>query len=138
LGGEDKHAPPGFIPPPAPSPTPTAPQPTPAPSPTPTPVPPAGQTAIVNVGQGGLNFVDQTSATRVTTIHVGDTVKWNWVDGFHSTTSGSCSGGCRSDGKWDSGEGSGMTFSFTFTQPGRYDYYCTVHGAAMTGVVNVQ
>jgi plastocyanin len=94
--------------------------------------------ATVSVGQGGLNFVDQSSGSNVTTIHVGDTVRWVWAAGFHSTTSGSCSGGCRADGRWDSGEGSGKTFSRTFTQPGTFEYYCTVHGAAMTGVVQVQ
>jgi plastocyanin len=129
-GAEDKPAPPGSIPPP-----PTAtPQP-PAPTPTPTP---AAQTAIVSVGQGGMNFVDQRSGSSTTTIQVGDTVRWNWVGGFHSTTSGACSGGsCHPDGQWDSGAGSGMTFSFRFTQAGTYNYFCTVHGASMTGVVQV-
>ena len=93
---------------------------------------------MVSVGQGGLNFVDQTSGTNKTTIHVGDTVRWVWAAGFHSTSSGTCSGGCRQDGLWDSGEGSGMTFSKTFTQAGTFPYYCTVHLAAMTGVVEVQ
>jgi plastocyanin len=129
-GAEDKPAPPGSIPPP-----PTAtPQP-PAPTPTPTP---AAQTAIVSVGQGGMNFVDQRSGSSTTTIQVGDTVRWNWVGGFHSTTSGACSGGnCHPDGQWDSGAGSGMTFIFRFTQAGTYNYFCTVHGASMTGVVQV-
>jgi plastocyanin len=134
-GAEDKPAPPGFIPPTA---TPQLPEPTPTsvpPVPTPTP---AAQTAIVSVGQGGMNFVDQNSGSSTTTIHVGDTVRWNWVGGFHSTTSGTCSGGnCHPDGQWDSGEGSGKTFSFRFTQAGTYSYFCTVHGASMTGVVQV-
>jgi plastocyanin len=135
LGSEDKPAPPGFVPPEAPRVTPT---PTVPPSPTPTPTPPASQTAIVNVGQGGLNFVDQTSGSSVTTIRVGDTVRWVWVGGFHSTTSGTCQGGCRPDGQWDSGEGSGLNFSRTFTQAGSFEYYCTVHGATMAGVVQVR
>jgi plastocyanin len=125
-GAEDKPAPPGFPPPP------TA---TPVPAPTPTP---AARTAIVSVGQGGMNFVDQNSGSSTTTIQVGDTVRWNWAGGFHSTTSGTCSGSnCHPDGQWDSGAGSGMTFNFRFTQAGTYDYFCTVHGAAMTGVVRV-
>jgi len=134
-GAEDKPAPPGFIPPTA---TPQPPEPTPTPvPPAPTPTP-AAQTAIVNVGQGGMNFVDQNSGSSTTTIHVGDTVRWNWVGGFHSTTSGTCSGSnCHPDGQWDSGAGSGMTFNFRFTQAGTFDYFCTVHGAAMTGVIRV-
>jgi plastocyanin len=126
-GAEDKPAPPGLPPPPTATPVPPAPTPT-----------PAAQTAIVSVGQGGMNFVDQNSGSSTTTIHVGDTVRWNWVGGFHSTTSGTCSGNnCQRDGKWDSGEGSGKTFSFRFTQAGTNNYFCTVHGAAMTGVVQV-
>ncbi len=135
LGGEDPPAPPGFEPPEAPRLTPT---PTVPPSPTPTPTPPASQTAVVNVGQGGLNFVDQTSGSSVTSIQVGDTVRWVWVGGSHSTTSGTCQGGCRPDGLWDSGVGSGLNFSRTFTQAGSFPYYCTPHGATMRGVVQVQ
>jgi len=139
-GAEDKQAPPGFTPSPPPTATPQPPVPTPTPAPpAPTPTPtPAARTAVVSVGQGGLNFVDQSSGSSATTIHVGDTVRWNWVGGFHSTTSGTCSAGnCHSDGQWDSGAGSGMTFNFRFTQAGTYNYFCTVHGASMTGVVQV-
>jgi plastocyanin len=135
-GAEDKPAPSGFPPPPTATPQPPAPTATPVP-PAPTPTP-AARTAIVSVGQGGMNFVDQSSGSSITTIQVGDTVRWNWVSGFHSTTSGTCSGSnCQRDGKWDSGEGSGKAFSFRFTQAGTYNYFCTVHGAAMTGVVQV-
>jgi len=62
-----------------------------------------GATRTVNVGQGGgLNFVDTVSLTSTTTINVGDTVHWVWISGFHSTTSGTCSGICTADGIWDS------------------------------------
>ncbi|HEY4230911.1 MAG TPA: plastocyanin/azurin family copper-binding protein [Thermoanaerobaculia bacterium] len=138
IGSEDVPAPPGNVPPPAPTLTPT-PQATPRPSATPTPTPVAqGQTVVVNVGQGGLNFVDQTSGSSMTRIHVGDTVRWVWVGGSHSTTSGSCSGGCHPDGLWDSGTGSGKTFERKFTQAGTFAYHCIPHGAAMTGTVVVQ
>jgi len=134
LGAEDKPAPPGFTPAPGPTATPQPTVPTPPPTPTPTP---ARQTVTVNVGQGGIRFVDQNSGSDRTTIRVGDTVRWVWVGGFHSTTSGTCSGNCQADGLWDSGAGSGMTFSHRFTQAGTFDYFCTVHGSAMTGVVQV-
>ena len=129
-GAEDKPAPPGLTPPPTATPQP--------PGPTPTPTP-AAQTATVSVGQGGgMNFVDQSSGSSTTTVHAGDTVRWRWVSGFHSTTAGTCSSGnCRANGQWDSGAGSGMTFDFRFTQAGTYNYFCTVHGASMTGVVQV-
>jgi plastocyanin len=106
---------------------------------TPTP-PPAGQTATVNVGEGGGNsFVDQTSGNSTTTIRAGDTVRWVWVTGLHSTTSGSCPGGaCAPDGVWDSPTGTGLTFSRTFAQAGSFPYYCRAHGAMMQGTVVVQ
>lgn len=119
----------------------TAPAPTTTPMPgVPTPTPaPGGQTATVQVGQGGGNaFMDQQSGSTTTTIHPGDSVQWVWVSGFHSTTSGTCAGGCQPNGQWDSGAGSGMTFSHTFSQAGSFPYFCTVHGAMMTGTVIVQ
>ena len=74
-------------------------------------------TKHVNVGQGGgLNFVDVASGSSTTTINAGDTVTWDWVSGFHSTTSTNlpC---CSPNGMWDSGSGSGLHFSFTFPRP---------------------
>jgi plastocyanin len=94
-------------------------------------------TKIVNVGQGGgLVFVDQASGTSTTTINSGDTVQWNWVNGFHSTTSTNlpC---CSPSGMWDSGAKSGGSFTFTFNSAGTFHYYCTVHGAVMQGTVVV-
>jgi PKD repeat protein len=97
-------------------------------------------TAQVEVGQGGgLNFVDDQSHTSTTTIHVGDTVNWVWNSGTHTTTSGSCSGGCSPDGKWDSGDMSApASFSHVFNTAGNFPYFCTIHGAIMTGMVVVQ
>src|SRR5262249_10091271 len=80
IGSGDVPAPAGHVAPPAPTQTP-APQATPRPTPTPTPAPQGGQTVIVNVGQGGLRFVDQASGSSTTQIHVGDTVRWVWVGG---------------------------------------------------------
>jgi len=139
IGSEDVPAPPGHVPPPAPTLTPT-PQSTPRPTPTRTPTPAAqAQTAVVNVGQGGLLFVDQASGSGTTHIHVGDTVRWVWSSGGHSTTSGACNGGCQADGMWDSGvAGSGKVFERKFTQAGTFPYHCTPHGAAMTGSIVVQ
>ena len=117
----------------------------PAPAPVGTPVPgmptpmPSTTTVTVNVGQGGMRFVDAVSGSSTTTIHAGDTVRWVWVSGFHSTTSGGCPGGsCQADGRWDSGAGSGMTFSHAFPQAGSFPYHCAVHGALMQGTVVVQ
>jgi plastocyanin len=58
------------------------------------------------------------------TINVGDTIKWVWQSGTHSTTSVKGSGIT-----WDSGLKSGSaTFSQTFNSAGTYVYYCSLHG----------
>lgn len=99
---------------------------------------PDNTTATVNIGQGGNRFVDTTSGTNTTTIPVNTTVSWNWVNGVHSTTSGTCSGSCTPDGIWDSQQNSvGNTFMRVFNQVGTYPYFCSVHGAMMRGTVIV-
>jgi plastocyanin len=131
VGAADLAAPPGFNPP-----TPTA-----------TPTPPGGAVHVVNIGQFGTSYTDTVSNTSISTIHVGDTIKWVWLGGPHSTTAGTCTGGgpgyeaagCDSDGKWESGVKSpSFTFSYTFTAAGTYRYFCDVHLDSMTGVIQVQ
>jgi PKD repeat protein len=118
-------------------------------APSPTPTPPPGAVHTVNVGQGGSQFMDMASGSHQTTVHVGDTVQWNWMGGPHSTTSGECtdSGGgyygggvsCDSNGLWQSGSHSApYQYTRTFTTPGTYKYYCEVHGVSMVGTVVVQ
>ncbi len=94
-------------------------------------------TRVVHIGQGGgLNYVDTVSGNSTTTINAGDGVSWVWSSGFHSTT---CTAPCAQF--WDSGEHS-APFTFTtvvFSNPGTYNYHCTVHGAGvMSGMVIVQ
>lgn len=98
----------------------------------------AQQTRNVNVGSNF--FRDSVSNTPTSTIKAGDTIHWIWISGVHSTTSGSCPGGaCSASGLWDSGVGSG-TFSFdrTFNSVGTFPYFCSVHGAMMSGTVIVE
>jgi plastocyanin len=133
VGAADQAAPAGFNPP-----TPTAtsgvPAATPTPTPTVKPTPPPGSVVMVNVGPGGSRSFSPASVS----IHVGDTIQWVWQSGPHSSTSGSCSGNCSMDGKWDSGEFSpAHQFSFQFTTAGTFPYYCTVHLNQMTGSVQV-
>jgi plastocyanin len=68
------------------------------------------------------------------TIEPGTTVTWvQSGDNPHTTTS--------YDGLWDSGMiegGSGGTFSFTFEEPGTFDYFCIPHESlGMIGSVTV-
>ena len=64
------------------------------------------------------------------TINVGDTVVWtNNDDGPHTVTA--------DDDQFNSGNmDEGATWSYTFTEAGTYDYYCSYHGS-MTGTVTV-
>ncbi len=92
----------------------------------------SANTVTVQVGAGGLKFSPQD-----VTINVGDTVQWTWVGNDHSTTSGTPG---NPNGIWDSGvQNTGATFSFTFSTPGTFPYFCTVHGGCcgMIGSVTV-
>jgi len=133
----------GFLQAPLPTPTATG----GGPTPTPTPPPSGAITRVVNVGPNGSNvFNDAVSGNSTTTIHVGDSVRWDFKAGPHSTTSGTCSGPggyygddiCDPDGVWDSGQRlANASYSHTFTAAGDFRYYCVVHGSMMTGLVKV-
>jgi glucose/arabinose dehydrogenase len=73
---------------------------------------------------------------KTVTLQVGDTVRWNWIEGIHTATSG-VSG--TPDGRWDSGVQSvPFIFGRTFDRAGRFPYFCTLHwqmGMAGTVVV---
>ena len=67
----------------------------------------------------------------------GDVVRWtNNSILTHTSTSGNS---CSPNGIWNSGViGIGKQFSFTFTTPGNYPYYCIPHCLiGMTGLVIV-
>ncbi len=86
----------------------------------------------VQVGAGGLKFTPQNVS-----IHVGDTVQWNWAGNTHSTTSGVPG---NPDGLWDSGvQNKGFIFTHVFNTAGNFSYYCTPHGSCcgMIGSVAV-
>lgn len=73
--------------------------------------------ASVNVGDGGLRYTPNHVA-----VSVGESVTWNWVGGFHDVQS--------NNGAFTSGapqRASGQTFTNTFTTPGTFWYYCSVH-----------
>ena len=84
-----------------------------------------------------VDLRDSFFSPQTITINVGDTVTWtNRGVLAHTTTSGS---DCRPDGKWDSLDlGLGQSFSHTFTQPGTFPYFCSIHCAfGMVGTVTV-
>ena len=71
-----------------------------------------------------------------TTVSVGDTVTWNFVEGTdldaHTTTS-------IDGGVWDSGQVDAPgTFSLTFDTAGVFLYLCEIHPFQMAGVIVVE
>ncbi|HEX8944345.1 MAG TPA: plastocyanin/azurin family copper-binding protein [Gemmatimonadaceae bacterium] len=92
-----------------------------------------------------VTLVNSAFSPSTITVTAGATVNWKWND---------CSGG---DGYGGGGatcvthqitfdDGSGIasasqdqgTFSRTFSSKGTYKYHCLIHGAAMSGEVDVQ
>jgi len=91
-----------------------------------------GATVDVAIGDGGLFF----SPSSVT-IQPGDTVRWTFSSGGHSTTSGSPG---MPNNLWDSGiRSQGAVFNHTFPSAGTFPYYCIPHGGCcgMVGTVRV-
>ena len=81
-----------------------------------------------------VRMEDNFFAPANITVEPGTTVTWvQSGNNPHTTTS--------YDGLWDSGMiegGSGGTFSFTFEEPGTYDYFCKPHeDLGMVGSVTV-
>ena len=87
---------------------------------------------------GPVNLSSLMFHPAMTTVKVGTTVTWRNDEPItHTVTSGRFEGvdettGLRSsqdpDGTFEAKlDGKGKTFSFTFTKPGTYTYYCDIH-----------
>lgn len=69
-----------------------------------------------------VSVQDNTFNPRQATIQSGDTLAWTNDGGVQHTVTAD-------DGSFDSGTlNAGDQFSFTFTGPGTYAYYCQIHG----------
>ncbi len=66
---------------------------------------------------------------------VGDTVRWTWSSGSHTTTSGNDNGGIPAGAAtWNENINSGSTtFEYVITIPGTYNYRCIPHAPEMIG-----
>lgn len=86
----------------------------------------SNQTQTVDVAIRNFAFQPQTI-----TVPVGTTVRWTNQDSVaHTSTS--------NNGVWDSGNlRQGQSFSFTFTKPGTFPYFCAIH-PSMTATVTVE
>jgi plastocyanin len=82
------------------------------------------QAAVHEVVLSGLSFTPSQL-----TIAVGDTVRWRNQSGFHDVVA--------DDGSFRSGPPSaaGFVFERTFTTPGTFGYYCSVHGSPGEGMI---
>ncbi len=99
-----------------------------------------------------VNLSGTSFTPRDTTIQVGDTVRWIWVDMTHNVVSGVIEAGVGvPDDNFRSGDpvlGPGPTFELTFDQAfldaksmpdDVYPYYCIVHvGFDMAGSITVE
>jgi plastocyanin len=72
------------------------------------------------------NFLFSPSTFNV---NVGDTMRWVWVAGFHTTTSGTIPAGAAA---WNAPiQGAGQFFEYKITTPGTYNYFCAIHSLSM-------
>ncbi len=93
------------------------------------------QTRVVDVAPNfQMIFRDTYSNTDITVIDVGMSVRWEWRSGIHTTTHDA------SPPLWDAPiNSSNRTFTYTFTEPGEYPYYCIPHRImGMVGTVRVR
>ncbi|MGI8951582.1 MAG: plastocyanin/azurin family copper-binding protein [Chitinophagaceae bacterium] len=76
----------------------------------------------------------QFSPNRVNAL-VGDTIKWVWKSGFHTTTSTKVP---RNAATWDAQmNSSSKKFLYTITKKGTYNYQCNIHPTVMMGTIVV-
>lgn len=80
-------------------------------------------------------------------VDAGTTVRWQQQDvaATHTVTSGTVVTGpaglpaTTPDGRFESGRLTGdAAFTFRFTEPGTYPYFCSIHPATMRGEVRVR
>ncbi|HEU5004135.1 MAG TPA: plastocyanin/azurin family copper-binding protein [Actinomycetota bacterium] len=90
-----------------------------------------------------INVADFAFSPTRLTIRSNTTVIW-YQEGpsQHTVTSGSdntATGAVKADGKFTSGTLKvGSNFSRTFTQPGTYTYYCSIHPKQMSALIIVE
>jgi len=85
-------------------------------------------TKTINVGQSGNQFTPSSVSA-----FVGDTIKWVYVSGFHTTTSTTIPVGAAA---WNAPmQSAGQTFIYKITVAGTYNYECEPHAPGMAGQI---
>jgi plastocyanin len=99
---------------------------------------------FANPGPIGIVLFDKLFGPGSVTINAGTRVRWMQRDDGvdHTVTSGSCAGGCESDGKFTSGHEPDFLlfledFLHVFTTTGTFPYFCEKHEEDMTGTIVV-
>ncbi len=96
---------------------------------------PAAPTASAAPAAGAVASIDiQGFAFKPATLEIakGTTVTWTNRDGTNHTVTAT-------DKKFDSGaRANGASFSFSFSDAGRFTYMCAIHGASMSGTIVVR
>ena len=103
--------------------------------------PAEGRTWVVDAVDSATNnqWVSADNGTSTVTIEVGDTVEWQ----FDQATMGHDLTSLDSADTWDPAlqeyrGPNGDPIRYTFTKPGTYEYWCSIHGATMRGTVVVE
>jgi nitrite reductase (NO-forming) len=101
-----------------------------SPEATETPAAEVGAEVVIPVGAFDPANADSAYDPLTLTVEAGTTVRWTNSDSIaHTVTSGDSDGTSGTpDGQFDSGFlNPGDTFTFTFEEPGEFDYYCIPH-----------
>lgn len=95
----------------------------------------APSTTATAGGDASVSADDFSFSPATVTVNVGDSVTWTLAGGAHTTSSGSAPD---LDGLWDQALTADAPFTFTFEEPGTYEYFCRFHADFMTGTVIVE
>ncbi len=89
----------------------------------------SAKTVVGKVGSFYFDFDNNPSTQQDTvTINVGDTVRWEWVEGNHTITSGTNPNDPNAGVLFNNpANTSNTSFEFTFNTVGVFDYHCIPH-----------
>jgi hypothetical protein len=92
----------------------------------------SAETYVVELAGRDFLYGGLTNMDIDLTINTGDTVRWEWVSGFHNVVNG-FPGDADEDTLFNSGPPTSDTatfFEYTFADDGVFGYHCEVHEAS--------
>lgn len=96
------------------------------------PVPVPGSIDVTVRNDNFLSVRNGTANPAVDTVLAGGTVTWTWAAAATNPHSVTSTGSPSFPGRATATQPA--PYSFTFSTPGTYNYYCTVHGAPASGM----